>query len=177
MLSLQLIVAMTDLMKKAVFPLVSLIFLLHGCSNAGILFQTKEQTVYMNGAEVRQRLYIIHNTSQNSYYTWVNYDDTLKGDTTKIVSRYFFSLHNDFSLFALLTEDIVFTEVFEPTVGITFLKKIKPGETFTYITETDVDLSRNIVYLKETEVESIIGCSRFMNEDVILYKEDSIAIP
>lgn len=168
---------MTDLMKKAVFPLVTLIFFLHGCSNAGILFQTKEQTVFENGAEVRQRLYIIHNTSQNSYYTWVNYDDSLKGDTTKIVSRYFFSLHNDFSLFALLTEAIVFTEVFEPTVGITFLKIIKPGETFTYITGTDIDLAPYIVYLKDTEVESVIGYSRFMSENAIIYKDASIVIP
>jgi len=86
-------------------------------------------------------------------------------------------LHNDFSLFALLTEDIVFTEVFEPTIGMSFLKKIEPGETFIYITETTFDLSPHIVYLKDTEVESIIGYSHFMNEDVVLYKEASIVIP
>ena len=168
---------MTDLMKKAVFPLVTLIFFLHGCSNAGILFQTKEQTVFENGAEVRQRLYIIHNTSQDSYFTWVNFDDTLKGDTKKLIRRYFYSSHNDFRLFDLLMDDIVFTEVFEPTVGITFLKIIKPGETFTYITETDIDLAPHIVYMKDTEVESVIGYSRFMNENAILYKDASIVIP
>ena len=74
-------------------------------------------------------------------------------------------MHNDFSLFAFLTEDLVFSEVFEPTIGISFLKKIEPGETFIYITKTTSDLSPYIVYLKDTEVENIIGYSHFMNEN------------
>lgn len=78
--------------------------------------------------------YTLTNTTQEPYYTWVDFDKPkyLDKQTEYRLKRYFFKSKGDFSVHNLLTDNVVIKNEF-PILGYTWFVEVPPGETFRYI--------------------------------------------
>ena len=102
--------------------------------------------------------YLITNKSEEPYFTWVDFSNH---NTTarKRIYRYFFASHEDLNLAALMTDNVVRTSK-EVIIGKTFIKRLKPGESFKYIVMKEKgndDFGKNIIVEKVSYVSKIIG--------------------
>ncbi len=126
------------------------------------------------------------NTSRNDMFLWFSKDESFSSLTNgrALFPHYIFKLHNDFSLFNLLSErvlDDATTSVFE-----TFLKRMGPGETFktvifgeykndsTNITRSKKFLTKNVYYVEFPEVLKIAD---FKALSFDYFRDSSLIIP
>jgi hypothetical protein len=86
----------------------------------------------LDGSDYYVREYKVVNTSNDYYYSWIDYSATKHENRDELVKRYFRTFHGDFNLVTLLTDNCVF-EGFRPVIGRSFLKRINPHSAFRYI--------------------------------------------
>ena len=95
----------------------------------------------------------------------------------KDIQRYFYTPHQDFSLFNLLTEStIALPKGFTSVVGKTFLKEMPPHSKFTYsfpVQSPKLDYEQYIYVEKASYIKSLFGS--FINKE-IYYDGDCITI-
>lgn len=80
----------------------------------------------------------------------------------KGIKRYidtFYAPHGDLNLATLMTDNVIRTSR-EVIIGATFIKRLKPGESFKYIVVNEKDnddFSKNIIVEKVSYVSKTIG--------------------
>lgn len=112
--------------------------------------------------------YTLTNVSSLNYYTWVDYNASfINDDRDSSIYRYFFVIHDDLNLGTLLTDNIDFKSLY-PEIGVSFLKLIKPQESFSYIVpiQTNNTFKDHIFYIDELLFTRIIGTSH-VNPEVM----------
>lgn len=126
------------------------------------------------------------NHSTEDYYTWVVFESTPDDSCIQdILKRYLFTRHGDFSLGNILTDNIVFINDFRSEIGVTFLKRLAPEETFSYyVWGNDNDVfEKHIFFIDETSFCKINGAvintgALFQGSSIIIQprevKNDSI---
>lgn len=120
--------------------------------------------------------YELSNKSGENYLTWVALENTSGVSDEKLIRDYFFKRKGDFTLFQLMTENLI-----DPVdlfyVGFTFLKKIAPGNSFTYQIIKDYPDSNlykdRIVVVKESDVERYLSIKI---EDRYLYQSADLVL-
>lgn len=137
-----------------------------------------QRTPLDNASSEARCEYKIENRSGDNYYTWVDFNCSTDDDAGQQIRSYFKTVKGDFSLERLLFDNVSFPDGFSSQIGKTFLKKIAPGESFSYFAETkEIDgsaLEKHIFMLKESVLRQMIG--DLPNETLILYKDDSILV-
>lgn len=107
-------------------------------------------------SHVNIKSYKITNNTEIDYVTFVSCDFTNTTPNTEAIHRFFNKRIGDFSLSFLNYENLL-SSAFTNRIGTTFLKKIKPKETFEYLItkkESDSDFYEKRVFvipLKEIE--------------------------
>ena len=120
---------------------------------------------------------LVNNTTE-VYYTWIDFNLVSSHSTKQQAAKqYFYSHLGDLTFGALLTDNAYSLGQFEPVAGISFLKKITPGEKFVYYIrmkgKSRKQLIKCILYLSEPELNRVIGTIANTN---LLYKDDSLTI-
>lgn len=132
---------------------------------------------YFNGISRRYEivdLYQITNTSDEEYLTWISLHPNEAKPTEALIREFFLKPKGDFNLMGLFNEDF-----YIPTceIGYTFIKSIKPRETFSYVvkkTRVKSTFYRDrIVVISRKEVEQFL---KFHIADNFLYKEPIIVL-
>lgn len=115
---------------------------------------------------------IINNTS-DEYVTWISPNSVEGMLPSVLIHDYFQQVRGDFNLVFLLREKLIDTDSL--SVGISFMKIIKPKESFSYylINDTQSFYKDRIVVLKKEEVERQIR--KELSYDVT-YKDPFIVI-
>lgn len=97
--------------------------------------------------------YRISNNSSEEYVTWIS-KDAISGKTPKeLIHDYFQKIKGDFNLVSLFYENLLDNK--QVTIGHTFMKIIKPNESFSYFLCNDNAsfYKDRIVVLKKKVVE------------------------
>lgn len=76
--------------------------------------------------------YKITNTSEEVYYSWLDYEKPKYSERNLAIRRYFFKAKGDFSFFNLMTDNVIFLYD-DLYVGNAFVIEIQPKTTFRYI--------------------------------------------
>lgn len=141
----------------------------------GAIICTKNTIAHI-GPKLSLTRYTLTNRSMEDYYTWVYLESTRDDSCTQsILKRYLFTRHGDFSLGNILTDNLVFINDFRPEIGVSFLKKLPPAESFSYyVWGNDNDgFQEHIFYISETEFLKINGT---VNNTDALFKKSFIII-
>lgn len=79
--------------------------------------------------------YVLTNHTENSYYTWIDFDKPNRSSYSKeeSIKRFFTKPHGDFSFLSLLTDNVHFDGGFTPEIGYSFIALIPPQKSFSYI--------------------------------------------
>ena len=121
--------------------------------------------------------YTVNNDSAEPYFTFI-WMGPKTDSSEKDIQRYFYTPHQDFSLFNLLTEStIALPKGFTSVVGKTFLKEIPPHSKFTYTFPADSperDYEQYIYVEKVSYIKSLFGS--FINANEIYYDRDSVIV-
>lgn len=132
--------------------------LLQCCStNTDIVCNVRTFSYVINDSDVVVTEYQIRNQSTYDYYTWY-FERTFEDNSEETeIKRYFFSRSGDLSLCTLLFDN-VYSSDYKPIVGLNFLKRIKPGEYFSYLfINMDEDYIRNIKCVSGYTLQKYIG--------------------
>jgi hypothetical protein len=101
----------------------------------------------------------ITNTTKEDYITWISYDYTNLISNEEAIHRYFGKQIGDFSLSFLLYENLLNSSLTN-RIGTTFMKRIKPGETFEYlIIKKNIHIDfyeRRIILIPLIEIEQYL---------------------
>ena len=138
------------------------------CSDGDVIISVNQ---YQNRSQG-----VITNNSSDNIYTWLDLEaSTQENNRLELAIRYMFKPFGDFNLCVLLTDNVAFPEKFIPVIGKTFLKRIKPGDSFFYIVDKRVidDLQPHIIYITETELASLVG---YPINDFVLFSDKSIEL-
>ena len=116
---------------------------------------------YVNGFTNQHEIvdeYQMTNHSNEEYITWVSLEPTNDKSNIELVHDFFKKIKGDFSYIQAMYEELLDNR---PSItGYSFIKKIAPGETFTYfIVKTDPEsnfYSERIVLMKGSEVEQYL---------------------
>ena len=116
---------------------------------------------YVNGFTNQHEIvdeYRMTNHSNEEYITWVSLEPTNDKSNIELVHDFFKKIKGDFSYIQAMYEELLDNR---PSItGYSFIKKIAPGETFTYfIVKTDPEsnfYSERIVLMKGSEVEQYL---------------------
>ena len=106
--------------------------------------------------------YHIYNKTGHCYYTWL-FSNQQKSSGEETIESYFFKPYGDFSFSQLINDNMVFRDGFEAIVGISFIKQLLPGDSFSYIIisdrflDDDSDIQKSIIIEEKKNVETIIG--------------------
>ena len=130
---------------------------------------------YVNGFTNQHEIvdeYRMTNHSNEEYITWVSLEPT---SNIELVHDFFKKIKGDFSYIQAMYEELLDNR---PSItGYSFIKKIAPGETFTYfIVKTDPEsnfYSERIVLMKGSEVEQYL---RLQIEEKYFFKPSSIVL-
>ena len=138
----------------------------------------KKKEINPDGLYHSMTEYIISNNTDTNYYTWVDYNSYYSKDSIEVNLRhYLFIFHGDYNLGALLTDNVFFNDGFYPEIGVSFLKEIGPGESFTYLVtgdKKDRDSFKNHIYfIDESRFLTVVGS--VINTEV-LYKANEIKV-
>ena len=133
---------------------------------------------YYNGITDKNEIieeYLIKNNSNEDYLTWVSLEPINERTDTELVHDYFKKRKDDFSLIEAMFENILDEQ---PTIiGYSFIKNIKPGETFSYYISQNETVSNfyqeRIVLIKRKEVEQYL---RMQIDDKYFYESPSIIL-
>lgn len=122
--------------------------------------------------------YTITNDSDVEYITFI-YDGEKQNSRESDIKRYFYTIHGDFSLFTLLTDNVVFSSNVA-YVGKVFLKEIQPNGSFKYFfvtksrtSQSDTDFLQDIYVERRTDIETLLHVKLI---DEVLYDEDEVII-
>lgn len=83
-------------------------------------------------SDINIKSYIITNNTKEDYVTWVSSDYIDSNSNEEAIRRYFNKQIGDFSLSSLLYENLLNSSLTN-RIGSTFMKRIKPKETFQYL--------------------------------------------
>ena len=116
---------------------------------------------YVNGFTNQHEIvdeYRMTNHSNEEYITWVSLEPTNDKSNIELVHDFFKKIKCDFSYIQAMYEELLDNR---PSItGYSFIKKIVPGETFTYfIVKTDPEsnfYSERIVLMKESELTQFL---------------------
>lgn len=111
-----------------------------------------------NGETITIVEYQLTNRSDEPYFTWIDFNNHNEKRDKKI-HRYFYAPHGDLNLATLMTDNVIRTSR-EVIIGATFIKRLKPGESFKYIVVNEKDnddFSKNIIVEKVSYVSKTIG--------------------
>lgn len=133
---------------------------------------------YVNGFTNQHEIvdeYRMTNHSNEEYITWVSLEPTNDKSNIELVHDFFKKIKGDFSYIQAMYEELLDNR---PSItGYSFIKKIAPGETFTYfIVKTDPEsnfYSERIVLMKGSEVEQYL---RLQIEEKYFFKLSSIVL-
>ena len=108
----------------------------------------------INQKQILERIQIT-NYSNEDYITWVDLDPITDKSNKDIIHDFFKKRKGDFSFMQMMHEDLI--EEQSINVGYSFIKNIKPKETFSYdiikITPNSDTYNNRIVILRRDEVE------------------------
>ena len=133
---------------------------------------------YVNGFTNQHEIvdeYRMTNHSNEEYITWVSLEPTNDKSNIELVHDFFKKIKGDFSYIQAMYEELLDNR---PSItGYSFIKKIAPGETFTYfIVKTDPEsnfYSERIVLMKGSEVEQYL---RLQIEEKYFFTPSSIVL-
>ncbi len=133
---------------------------------------------YVNGFTNQHEIvdeYRMTNHSNEEYITWVSLEPTNDKSNIELVHDFFKKIKGDFSYIQAMYEELLDNR---PSItGYSFIKKIAPGETFTYfIVKTDPEsnfYSERIVLMKGSEVEQYLS---LQIEEIYFFKPSSIVL-
>ena len=116
---------------------------------------------YVNGFTNQHEIvdeYRMTNHSNEEYITWVSLEPTNDKSNIELVHDFFKKIKGDFSYIQAMYEELLDNR---PSItGYSFIKKIAPGEIFTYfIVKTDPEsnfYSERIVHMRGSEVEQYL---------------------
>ena len=116
---------------------------------------------YVNGFTCQPEIvdeYRMTNHSNEEYITWVSLEPTNDKSNIELVHDFFKKIKGDFSYIQAMYEELLDNR---PSItGYSFIKKIAPGETFSYfIVKTDPEsnfYSERIVLMKESELTQFL---------------------
>lgn len=139
-----------------------------------------------SGQPCRMVTYTVANNSADLYaYTWIFYDSPFSDRSRRAKYRYFLLSRGGFSLLGLLTDSFTDDSFVFHELGNSFIKEIKPGESFDYIVimnssipqrEVDKRIKPYIYYV--LEYDKVYGnYLRHGANDFVFYPESKIVIP
>ena len=147
-------------MKKRIHVLLFVILLKSITLNA----QCQIDSIYVsyfNGITDRNQIidiYKITNNSDEDYLTWISLTPVNNRTNLEMVRDYFKKRRGDWNLQELMFENLL--DSTSTCVGYSFIKKILPGEIFSYIIAKNEASSnfyrKRIVLMKKNEVETYL---------------------
>lgn len=141
-------------MKSSIILSFLILAFPQNCSN--VLFFQKDFEYYDGETLMHLSEYTIQNKSHENVISWIDYQHSFEVDSTNSIKLFFFRRNGDFSIANLLTEDVVFTEE-PPILGINFIVRIGPGESFKYQVLNNEDIKDHLFFYKESEIIDVIG--------------------
>lgn len=177
---------MSEICKKMnIRSFISIISLL--CCTFMIKAQTLEEmqrkTVpdYIDGSISEYWEISVKNVTDETYFSWIATRPLSEMKTTlSVIKEYFFYPKGDLNLFTILTDSVI-REPYHPTIGITFIKMIQPGETFKYVF-IDKDKAERylerLVSVSSSDIEKYLDIKSFGISEFgdLLYKDDYVLI-
>ena len=131
---------------------------------------------YVNGFTNQHEIvdeYRMTNHSNEGYITWVSLEPIKNKSNLLLMREFFLQAHGDFSH---LMGDCILDEL-PVNTGYSFIKKIAPGETFSYfIVKTDPEsnfYSERIVLMKESELTQFL---KMQLEERYFFKPSNIVL-
>ena len=171
--------------KMNIRSFISIISLL--CCTFMIKAQTLEEmqrkTVpdYIDGSISEYWEISVKNVTDETYFSWIAARPLSEMKTTlSVIREYFFYPKGDLNLFTILTDSVI-REPYHPTIGITFIKMIHPGETFKYVF-IDKDKAERylerLVSVSSSDIEKYLDIKSFGISEFgdLLYKDDYVLI-
>lgn len=105
----------------------------------------------------------VKNVSDKTYFSWIATRPLSEMKTTlSVIKEYFFYPKGDdqaLNLFTIFTDSVI-REPYYPTIGITFIKMIQPGETFKYVF---IDKDKAERYLERLVSVSLCDIEKYLN--------------
>lgn len=110
-----------------------------------------------NKNHVIEEIRIVNNTEEN-YLTWVSTEPIQNKSNDFLVHQYFISKKGDYSFFDFMTLNQSFD--LGTIIGFSFIKRIHPGESFSYIIPLNSDNASSyynkIIIIRQQEVEQVL---------------------
>ncbi len=158
--------------------LLTLLLVITACNAQHQIHIDTTEVSYFNeitGKNEIMESYRITNNSDEDYLTWVSLEPINERTNTELVHDYFKKRKDDFTLIEAMFENILDER---PTIiGYSFIKNIKPGETFSYYISQNETVSNfhqeRIVLIKRKEVEQYL---RMQIDDKYFYQSPSIIL-
>lgn len=117
----------------------------------------------------------ISNNSLDYVMTWVSLDSVIRTSDRMLLHDYFIKRHGDFNLNEMISEGLLGRD-YTHSVGVSFLKKIMPGEKFVYIIvkrdEASTFYQDRIAIISRQHVEDYIGAV----DEIKFWEPDSIVL-
>ena len=143
---------------------IILLFFVLWCFNASCQIKVDTVTCSFYNEIIRQHqtveIYTITNNTQEEYLSWVSSTPTLGLSSENIINDYFKKRKGSFSYIQWMYEEDIARPESNWTIGFTFLKSIKPNETFTYVVEMSEDkvpvYQDRIVIIAKEEVDKCL---------------------
>lgn len=133
---------------------------------------------YVNGFTCQPEIvdeYRMTNHSNEEYITWVSLEPIKNKSNLLLMREFFLQAHGDFSYLHLMGDCIL--DELPVNTGYSFIKKIAPGETFSYfIVKTDPEsnfYSERIVLMKESELTQFL---KMQLEERYFFKPSNIVL-
>ena len=133
---------------------------------------------YVNGFTNQHEIvdeYLMTNHSNEGYITWVSLEPIKNKSNLLLMREFFLQAHGDFSYLHLMGDCIL--DELPVNTGYSFIKKIAPGETFSYfIVKTDPEsnfYSERIVLMKESELTQFL---KMQLEERYFFKPSNIVL-
>ena len=143
--------------------------------------QRKTVPDYIDGSISEYWEISVKNVTDETYFSWIATRPLSEMKTTlSVIREYFFYPKGDLNLFTILTDSVI-REPYHPTIGITFIKMIQPGETFKYVF-IDKDKAERylerLVSVSLSDIEKYLDIKSFGISEFgdLLYKDDYVLI-
>lgn len=171
--------------RLCLFFLVLLLFIQNeAISQDALRFDCSLDYYYVNHAPITLITVDVHNESDSDFVLWIS-NDTSDADIEEKLYNYFWTRQNSYSLAEIFYELRDFHD-FEVDVGYTFLKKIKPSETFSLICYYNFKahdsiemlfntIKKHLVYIPKRIIDERFHFQRYA-ENGIFYPEDRLVL-
>ena len=159
---------------KPIRLLLSLLFAVPVCCLCQpSVTRTDSQLLFINTHPQKTTRFAVQNTTDDTIYIWIQKVDTSCSGINNF-RKYFFSSLSDFSLSTLCFDSSVSFDVqFVPVIGVNFIKKMSPKDTFNiYLLNCDMEESA-VHYTTLEKVREIVSPQRL---DDFIYNHDYVVI-